>query len=55
MDREDLIGGIRNNKGYQIKSKKAIPLINNLEIGSIFKDENKEKWDSVMDLILVVV
>ena len=32
LDREDLIGGIRNNKGYQIKSGNAIPLIDDLEI-----------------------
>jgi hypothetical protein len=33
----------------------AIPLINNLEIGDIFKDEDRERGDSVIDLILVVV
>ena len=32
LDVEDLIGGIRNNKGYQIKDGNAIPLIDNLEI-----------------------
>ena len=31
------------------------PLVNNLEIGDIFKDEDKEEGDSITDLILVVV
>ena len=33
----------------------AIPLINNLEIGSIFKDKDREKGDGVMDLVLLVL
>ena len=33
----------------------AIPLINNLEIEDIFKDEDKEEGDSITDLILAVV
>ena len=32
-----------------------MPLIDNLEIGSIFKDKNKKEGDGVIDLILVVV
>ena len=36
-------------------NRNVIPLINNLEIGDIFKDEDKEEGDSVTDLILVVV
>ena len=47
MDTEDLIGGIRNNKGQQIKNRNAIPLIDDLEIRDIFKDEDKEEGDSV--------
>ena len=31
------------------------PLINDLEIGSIFKDEDKEEGDSVTDLVLLVL
>ena len=33
----------------------TIPLINNLEIGSIFKDEDREEGDSVINLILLVL
>ena len=33
----------------------AIPLIKDLEIGSIFKDEDKEEGDSVTDLVLLVL
>jgi hypothetical protein len=33
----------------------AIPLIDDLEIRDIFKDEDREEEDSVTDLILVVV
>ena len=33
----------------------AIPLIDDLEISSIFKDKAKEEGDSVMDLITAVV
>ena len=33
----------------------AIPLIKDLEIGRIFKDEDKEEGDSITDLILLVL
>ena len=46
----DLIGDINNNE-YQIKLNNTIPLINNLEIQDIFKDENRREGDSVMDFI----
>ena len=32
-----------------------MPLIKDLEIGSIFKDEDKEEGDSVTDLVLLVL
>ena len=54
LDVVDLIGGIRDI-GYQIKSGNAIPLVNNLEIGSIFKDEDKKEGNSVIDLVLLVL
>ena len=54
LDAVDLIGGIRDI-GYQIKLGNAIPLINNLEIGSIFEDKDKEEGDSVTDLVLLVL
>jgi len=38
-----------------MKDRNAIPLINDLEIGEIFKDKDREEGDSVIDLILVVV
>ena len=46
-------GGIRD-KEWQIKLEDTIPLIDNLEIGSIFEDKVKERGDSVMDLIMLV-
>jgi hypothetical protein len=55
LDEEDLIGGIRNDKGHQIKDRNATPLINDLEIRNIFEDEDKEEGDGVTDLITVVV
>ena len=39
----------------QCRDSSAIPLINNLEIGSIFKDKDKEEGDSIMDLVLLVL
>jgi len=32
-----------------------IPLVNNLEILEIFKDKNKEKGDSVMDALSIIL
>jgi len=32
-----------------------IPLVNNLEILGIFKDEDKEKGDSVMDALSIIL
>ena len=54
LDVEDLIEGIRNI-GYQIKLGDAIPLIKDLEIGSIFKGEDNKEGDSVTDLVLLVL
>ena len=54
LDTKDLIGGIRDI-GHQIKLGNAIPLIKDLEIGSIFKDEDKEEGDSITDLVLLVL
>jgi hypothetical protein len=55
LDGEDLIGGIRNDKGHQIKDGNATPLIDDLEMGDIFEDEDEEEEDSVTDLIIAVV
>ena len=32
-----------------------MPLINNLKIGSIFKDEDREEGDSITDLVLLIL
>jgi len=32
-----------------------IPLVNNLEILEIFKDENKEEGDSIMDALSIIL
>ena len=53
MEAKNLIGSIRG-KRQQIESKDTIPLVDNLEIGSIFKDEAKEGGDSVIDLVIQV-
>ena len=31
-----------------------MPLVDDLEIGSIFKDKAKEEGDSVMDIVMLV-
>ena len=43
-----------NNARGQCRDS-TIPLINNLEIGNIFKDKDKEEGDSVTDLVLLVL
>ena len=52
---EDLIGGIVRNKDGQIESGNTTPLINNLEMQEVFKDENGERGGSVMDFIYELV
>ena len=54
-DTKDLIKGIRNKKGYYIKSGYSIPLINNLEIKELFKDKNRKKGVNVTNLINRIV
>ena len=54
-EEEVTLGIISNNKGHQIKDRNAIPLIDDLEIRNIFKDEDKKEGDSVTDFILAVV
>ena len=54
LDTKDLIRGIRNNKGHQIKSGYSTPLINNLEI-KFFKNKNKEKGVGITNLINRIV
>ena len=44
-------GGIRD-KEQQIELEDTVPLIDNLEIGSIFKDKAKEGGNSVIDLVI---
>ena len=52
---EDLIGGIIRNKDHQIESGNTTPLINNLEIQEVFKNEDEERGGSVIDLIYRLV
>ena len=46
-------GGIRE-RWQQIKSENTIPLVDNLEIKSIFKDKAKKGGDSVIDLVIQI-
>ena len=55
LNAKDLIGGIKNKKGHQIKIGHSTPLINNLEIEELFKDKNKKKRVGVTDLISKIV
>ena len=55
LNTEDLIKGIRNKKGHQIKIEYSTPLINNLKIKELFKDKNKEKGAGVIDFINRIV
>ena len=48
---EDLIKGIIREKDHQIKSGNTTPLINDLEMQDVFKDEDKKRGDGVTDLI----
>jgi hypothetical protein len=48
---EDLIRDIRDI-GYYIKEGYTVPLVNNLEIEGIFKNKDREKESSIIDLIL---
>jgi hypothetical protein len=40
------------NINYQIKEGYTIPLVDDLKIEKIFKDKDKEKGDSVIDLVI---
>ena len=55
LEAEDLIKGIKNNKSYQIKLGHYTPLINNLEIRTIFKDKAGEEGAGVTDFIYWIV
>ena len=50
MEAEDLIKGIIRNENKQIKSGNTTPLIDDLEMQDIFKDENRERGGSITDL-----
>ena len=50
---EAIEGGIRDG-WQQIGQENTTPLVDNLEIGSIFEDKAKEGGDSVIDLIMQV-
>ena len=50
-DAEDLIGGIRIKEGHQIKIEHSTPLIDDLEIDNLFKDEDEEEGAGVTDFI----
>jgi len=45
------MGGIIREKDHQIESGNTTPLINDLEMQDVFKDEDEERGDGVMDLI----
>ena len=51
----NLTAGIRNKESYQIDLGQHTPLINNLEIGMIFKDKAEKERVSVTDLINRIV
>ena len=55
LNTKNLIAGIRNKEGYLIKLGHSIPLINNLEIRTIFKDKAKEERVGVTDFINRIV
>ena len=52
---KNLIKGIKNKEGYQIKIKYSISLINNLEIEELFKNKDKKKGVNITDLISKIV
>ena len=54
LDTKDLIKGIRNKEGHQIKSGHSTPLINNLET-KFFKDKDEEEGVGIIDLINRIV
>ena len=54
LDTIDLIGGIRNNKGYWINTGHSTPLINNLEI-KFFEDKDREEGVGIIDFINRIV
>ena len=47
--------GIRNQKDHQVKPGIATPLVSNLKMQNIFKDNNGERGDGVIDLIYGIV
>ena len=47
------MGGIRNI-GHQVKREDTTPLVNDLEIQGIFKDEDREEGSSITALVLHV-
>ena len=55
LNAKDLIGGIRNKEGHQVKTGHSTPLINDLEIKELFKDKDKEEGTGVIDLINRIV
>ena len=54
LEVEDLIEGIRDIS-YQINSESNTPLIKDLRMKWIFKNEAKEEGASVTDLVLLVL
>ena len=54
LDIENLIKGIKDI-GHQINLESSTPLIKNLRMEWIFKDEAKEERTSVTDLVLSVL
>ena len=55
LDIKDLIRGIRNKEGHQVKIGYSTPLINNLKIKELFKDKDKEEGVGIIDLINRIV
>ena len=45
-------GGIRNQKEDKIKIKTSTPLIKDLEMSNIFKDENDKEGNGITDKLI---
>ena len=54
LEAEDLIRGIRDI-GHQINLKSSTPLIKDLRIKWIFKDEAKEEGANIINLVLLAL
>ena len=51
----ETLEGIISKDINQVKQTDIIPLVDNLKILGIFKDEDKEEGDSVMDSLSIIL